>query len=69
MNTFFFEGPIELNKVIYFDDPNEIRHASVSLRKKENEIIEIINGNGNKFKAKIVECTGKIFTAGNFTSV
>ena len=62
MNTFFFEGPIELNKVIHFNDPNEIRHASVSLRKKENEIIEIINGNGGKFRAKIVECTGRIFS-------
>ena len=63
MNTFFFEGPVELNRVVHFNDFNEIRHASASLRKKENEFIEIINGNGDKFKAKIVECNEKIFSA------
>ena len=62
MNTFYFEGPIEINKVIHLKDPNEIRHAFVSLRKKEDEIIEIINGSGEKFQAKILECSARIFS-------
>ena len=62
MNIFYYEGPIEINKVIHFDDKSEVRHAFVSLRKKENEIIEIINGSGEKFQAKIVECSARIFS-------
>lgn len=62
MNTFYFEGKIEVNKVVDFDDKNEIRHASVSLRKKANEIIEIINGTGDKFQGKILECNSKILS-------
>jgi len=62
MNTFYFEGPIEINKVVHLNDTSEIRHAFTSLRKKENEIIEIINGSGDKFQAKIVECSAKIFS-------
>ncbi|MDA3884947.1 MAG: RsmE family RNA methyltransferase [Candidatus Delongbacteria bacterium] len=62
MNTFYFEGPLEINKVIHLKDASEIRHAFTSLRKKENEIIEIINGFGEKFQAKIVECSAKIFS-------
>ncbi|MDA3838425.1 MAG: 16S rRNA (uracil(1498)-N(3))-methyltransferase [Candidatus Delongbacteria bacterium] len=62
MSTFYFEGPIEINKVIHFKDKSEIRHAVVSLRKKENEIIEIINGSGIKFQAKIIECNSKILS-------
>ena len=63
MSTFYFEGHLKLNKIIRFDDVNEIRHAFVSLRKKENEIIEIINGSGDKVRAKIIECDKKNFSA------
>lgn len=62
MNTFYFDGPIEINKVIDFDDKNEIKHAFASLRKKENEIIEIINGTGIKYHAKILECGSRTFS-------
>lgn len=62
MNTFYFEGQIELNKIIDFDDKSEIRHAYLSLRKKEDEIIEIINGDGDKFQAKILECSARILS-------
>lgn len=62
MNTFYFEGSIEINKIIHLKDTNEIRHAFVSLRKKENEIIEIINGSGDKFQAKIIECSARMFS-------
>ncbi|NOR45436.1 MAG: RsmE family RNA methyltransferase [Candidatus Delongbacteria bacterium] len=62
MSTFYFEGPIEINKIIHMKDASETRHAFTSLRKKENEIIEIINGSGEKFQAKIVECSSRIFS-------
>ena len=62
MSTFYFEGPIEINKIIHMKDASEIRHAFVSLRKKENETIEIINGRGDKFQAKIIECSARIFS-------
>jgi len=68
METFFLREkynikdnfPIPFGETIrIFDDMNEINHIKKSKRKKEGDLVDLIDGLGNRYRAKIIDISSK----------
>lgn len=70
METFYAQGKdILFNGLLEIEDQNEVIHAFASLRIKPDEIVEVINGKGIRFRSKVIECTKKILTVLPFEEI
>jgi len=60
VETFYAKDKeILLNGLLEIEDQNEVIHAYASLRIKPDDIIEVINGKGVRFRSKVIECSKK----------
>ncbi|MBU4487261.1 MAG: 16S rRNA (uracil(1498)-N(3))-methyltransferase [Candidatus Delongbacteria bacterium] len=57
METFYANKEISIDGLIEIEDKNEVVHAFASLRMKPDEIVEIINGKGIRFKSRVIDCS------------
>jgi len=70
LETFYADGKnILLNKLLEIEDQNEVIHAFASLRIKPDELIEVINGKGVRFRCKVIECSKKVLSVLPFEQV
>jgi 16S rRNA (uracil1498-N3)-methyltransferase len=62
VETFYAENTeITAGVEVDIEDINEIIHAYSSLRIKQGETVEVINGKGRKFRSEVLECSKKAF--------
>lgn len=70
LETFYADGKeILLNSMLEIEDQNEVIHAYASLRIRQSDIIEVINGKGGRFRCRVEECTRKKLVAMPFEEV
>ncbi|HXK48879.1 MAG TPA: RsmE family RNA methyltransferase [Clostridiales bacterium] len=59
METFYIHTDIQKGIFVSITDPNETLHACMSLRIKPGEMVDVINGKGDRYRAEVLECNKK----------